>query len=96
MCLSVWCVSVCLSVTAEANSHQKQGWETFTDAVVKQLAAKEGIVYLVSGNIHKHIHYSFIHSSFDVVLIVDELSIRRCSDIYTFSTWLLLTVGLTQ
>ena len=34
---------------AAANSHQKKGWETFTDAVVKVLSKKEGIVYLLWG-----------------------------------------------
>lgn len=33
----------------EANSHQKKGWEEFTDAVVKCLAQKEGLVYLLWG-----------------------------------------------
>lgn len=34
---------------AEANSHQKQGWEEFTDAIVKELGKKEGLVYLLWG-----------------------------------------------
>lgn len=34
---------------AEANSHQKQGWEQFTDAVVKQLSRKRNLVYLLWG-----------------------------------------------
>lgn len=34
----------------EANSHQNKGWETFTDAVVEQLASKSDIVYLLWGN----------------------------------------------
>jgi uracil-DNA glycosylase len=33
----------------EANSHQKKGWEEFTDAVVKCLAKREGLVYLLWG-----------------------------------------------
>lgn len=32
-----------------ANSHQKQGWEEFTDAVVKELRKQDGIVYLLWG-----------------------------------------------
>jgi hypothetical protein len=34
----------------EANSHQNKGWETFTDAVIEQLASKSDIVYLLWGN----------------------------------------------
>lgn len=34
----------------KAGSHQKKGWETFTDSVIKQLAAeKENIVFLLWG-----------------------------------------------
>ncbi len=34
----------------EANSHAKQGWETFTDEVIDQLASKKsGIVYILWG-----------------------------------------------
>jgi uracil-DNA glycosylase len=35
----------------EAGSHQHQGWETFTDAVIKALSEKQsGIVFLLWGN----------------------------------------------
>jgi uracil-DNA glycosylase len=35
----------------EANSHSKQGWEDFTDAVISSLAErKEGVVFLLWGN----------------------------------------------
>ena len=44
-------LNTCMTVrNGMANSHQNKGWETFTDAVVKQLAAREGIVYLLWGN----------------------------------------------
>jgi uracil-DNA glycosylase len=34
----------------EAGSHQKQGWETFTDAVIQKISAeKEGVVFLLWG-----------------------------------------------
>jgi uracil-DNA glycosylase len=34
-----------------AGSHQKKGWETFTDEVIKQLSAKQnGLVFLLWGN----------------------------------------------
>ena len=34
-----------------AGSHQKKGWETFTDSVIKELSEKrEGIVFLLWGN----------------------------------------------
>jgi uracil-DNA glycosylase len=35
----------------EAGSHQRQGWETFTDAVIKTLSDKQnGLVFLLWGN----------------------------------------------
>ncbi|MFT7381860.1 MAG: uracil-DNA glycosylase, partial [Roseivirga sp.] len=35
----------------EAGSHQNKGWETFTDAVIQQLATKrKGIVYMLWGS----------------------------------------------
>lgn len=35
----------------QANSHSKQGWEEFTDAIIKQLNdSKEGLVFLLWGN----------------------------------------------
>lgn len=35
----------------QAGSHQRQGWETFTDAAVQRLAAhRDGIVYLLWGS----------------------------------------------
>ena len=30
----------------EANSHQKKGWEEFTDAVIRALAQRDGLVYV--------------------------------------------------
>jgi len=43
-------LNVCLTVRkGEANSHNKKGWEAFTDQVVKELAKKDGIVYLLWG-----------------------------------------------
>ena len=47
----VFLLNTCLTVRkSEANSHQKHGWEDFTDAVVRVLSKKEGIVYLLWGN----------------------------------------------
>lgn len=44
-------LNTCLTVRkGEANSHQNKGWELFTDAVIKELAFKEHIVYLLWGN----------------------------------------------
>ena len=38
----------------QAGSHQKKGWETFTDAVIKQLSdKKEGIIFLLWGGFAK-------------------------------------------
>ena len=38
----------------QAGSHQKKGWETFTDAVIKQLSdKKEGLVFLLWGGFAK-------------------------------------------
>lgn len=38
----------------EAASHQKQGWETFTDAIIKQISSeKEHIVFLLWGGFAK-------------------------------------------
>lgn len=34
----------------EPLSHKKQGWETFTDAVIQALSEKEGVVYILWGN----------------------------------------------
>jgi uracil-DNA glycosylase len=43
-------LNTCLTVRrSEANSHQKQGWETLTDAIVREVARKQGIVYLLWG-----------------------------------------------
>ena len=43
-------LNTCLTVRkGEANSHSKMGWEQFTDAVVKQLSTRTGIVYLLWG-----------------------------------------------
>lgn len=39
----------------EAGSHQKQGWETFTDALIKELSAqREGIVFMLWGGYAKN------------------------------------------
>ena len=44
-------LNTCLTVRkGEANSHQKKGWEEFTDAVIRVLGKKEGLVYLMWGN----------------------------------------------
>jgi hypothetical protein len=44
-------LNTCMTVrSGVANSHQNKGWETFTDAVVKHLAARKDIVYLLWGN----------------------------------------------
>lgn len=44
-------LNTCLTVRkGEANSHNKQGWEDFTDAVVRELGKRNGIVYLLWGN----------------------------------------------
>ncbi|TMM31152.1 uracil-DNA glycosylase [Polaribacter aestuariivivens] len=38
----------------EAGSHQKQGWETFTDAVIQQISKeKEGVIFLLWGGFAK-------------------------------------------
>jgi uracil-DNA glycosylase len=34
----------------EANSHSKQGWEDFTDAVIRVLNERQGVVFLLWGN----------------------------------------------
>ncbi len=34
----------------QAGSHQKKGWEEFTDAVVQKLAEKSGLVYMLWGS----------------------------------------------
>lgn len=52
---------------SEANSHQKKGWETFTDAVVKQLSKKEGIVYLLWGK-PAHTKCAGINASKNVII----------------------------
>jgi hypothetical protein len=40
-------LNTCLTVRkGEANSHQKKGWEEFTDAVIRALAQREGLVYV--------------------------------------------------
>lgn len=39
----------------QARSHQKQGWEVFTDAVIKYISDySDGIVFLLWGNFAKH------------------------------------------
>jgi uracil-DNA glycosylase len=43
-------LNTCLTVRkGEANSHQKRGWETFTDAIIQKLRSKQNIVYLLWG-----------------------------------------------
>ena len=43
-------LNTCLTVRKnEANSHQKRGWEEFTDAVVRELSKRDNIVYLLWG-----------------------------------------------
>lgn len=40
--------------SGEAGSHQKRGWETFTDTVIKKLSnGKEGLVFLLWGGFAK-------------------------------------------
>ena len=48
----VFLLNATLTVRAgQAGSHQNKGWETFTDAVIKQLAnQKEHLVFLLWGN----------------------------------------------
>lgn len=39
----------------QAGSHQKKGWETFTDAVISKISKeKEGVVFLLWGGFAKH------------------------------------------
>ncbi|MDP5105817.1 MAG: uracil-DNA glycosylase [Polaribacter sp.] len=58
----------------EAGSHQKKGWETFTDAIIKEISdKKENVVFLLWGkfaesktqliNIEKHIIFTAPHPS---------------------------------
>ena len=44
-------LNTCLTVRkAQANSHQKQGWESFTDAIVREVGRRcEGVVFLLWG-----------------------------------------------
>lgn len=51
----VFLLNTTLTVRAhEAGSHQKQGWETFTDAVIKTISEqKEGVVFLLWGGFAK-------------------------------------------
>jgi len=38
----------------QAGSHQKKGWETFTDAIIKTISGKlEGVVFLLWGGFAK-------------------------------------------
>ncbi|MBU1151646.1 uracil-DNA glycosylase [Patescibacteria group bacterium] len=48
----VFLLNATLTVVAHrAGSHQKKGWETFTDAVVKTISDKrEGVVFMLWGN----------------------------------------------
>lgn len=54
--LEYWCnqgvllLNTCLTVRkGEPNSHQKRGWELFTDAVIRELSYKNNLVYLLWG-----------------------------------------------
>jgi len=49
-------INATLTVRAhQAGSHQKQGWETFTDAVIKQISdQKENIIFLLWGGFAKN------------------------------------------
>ncbi|MBB3122979.1 uracil-DNA glycosylase [Mesoflavibacter sabulilitoris] len=51
----VFLLNATLTVRAhEAGSHQKHGWETFTDAVIKTISEqKEGVVFLLWGGFAK-------------------------------------------
>ena len=51
----VFLLNATLTVRAhEAGSHQKQGWETFTDAVIKMISdQKEHVVFLLWGGFAK-------------------------------------------
>lgn len=51
----VFLLNATLTVRAhEAGSHQKKGWETFTDAVIKTISEqKEGVVFLLWGGFAK-------------------------------------------
>jgi len=51
----VFLLNATLTVRAhEAGSHQKQGWETFTDAVIKTISdKKENVVFLLWGGFAK-------------------------------------------
>jgi len=48
----VFMINATLTVRAhQAGSHQKKGWETFTDTVIKRLSdQKDGLVFLLWGN----------------------------------------------
>eukprot|EP01038_Epipyxis_sp_PR26KG_P008821 gene8821-11910_t len=47
----VFLLNACLTVRkGEPNSHQKKGWEEFTDAVIRELGKRQNIVYLLWGN----------------------------------------------
>ncbi len=48
-------LNTCLTVEMKkAGSHKKQGWETFTDAVIEKLSQqKKGLVFLLWGNFAK-------------------------------------------
>jgi uracil-DNA glycosylase len=56
-CLTKWAqqgvllINTCMTVRkGEANSHSKQGWEAFTDAVIKHVSKnKQGVVFLLWG-----------------------------------------------
>ena len=55
-CLEAWSrqgvllLNACLTVrSGEANSHQNQGWEQFTDEVIRLLNRKENLVFLLWG-----------------------------------------------
>jgi len=51
----VFLLNTTLTVASgQAGSHQKQGWETFTDAVIKAISKqKEGVVFMLWGGFAK-------------------------------------------
>ena len=65
----VFLLNATLTVRAhQAGSHQKKGWETFTDRVIKHLSQeKEGIVFLLWGGFAKQ-KVKFINSQKHMVI----------------------------
>jgi uracil DNA glycosylase len=63
----------------EANSHQNKGWETFTDAVIEQLASKSDIVYLLWGNPAQSKYVNHAASPNPYSIVSDRLYINHLS-----------------